>query len=309
MAHRTPSPRPMPSIGDLPRISHRMLETERLRMHVAEVGSGPPVLLLRGWPQHWYAWRHLIPLLADRYRLICPDLRGFGWTEATETGYRTSDLVDDVIGLLDALELDNVLVVGHGEGARVAFHLGLRRPDRVRRLVALNQPAPFGGSRRAFLRHAWRYLWTPLVETTLLGRWVVRHLPLLTRTILRRTAAPTLEPSQAIEEFVAAVREPQRARASERLMHEFAYHELIPTLRGHYRDRRLTVPTLVLAGAEDPLLPPALIEEGLEYADDLRLDVVPHAGHYLHEEAPQVVADAIGDFFLPAWREARVAAS
>jgi pimeloyl-ACP methyl ester carboxylesterase len=278
-------------------------------MHVAEVGSGPPVLMLHGWPQHWYAWRHLMPLLADRYRLVCPDLRGFGWTEAPKTGYRTSDLVADVVGLLDALELDDVLVVGHGEGARIGFHLGLDAPDRVRRYVALNQLAPFGGSRRAFLRHAWRYLWTPLVETTLVGRWVVRHVPLLTRTLLRPAAAPTLELRRAAEEFVAAVREPARARASERLMHEFAYHELLPTLRGRFRDRRLTVPTLLIAGAKDRLLPPALLEEGREYADDLRVQVVPDAGHYLHEEAPGAVADAISDFFLPAWREAYAVAS
>jgi pimeloyl-ACP methyl ester carboxylesterase len=303
MAKGTRSIRPMPHLAGPPVVRHRTVQTARLRTHVAEAGSGPTILMLHGWPQHWYAWRHLIPHLADRYRLVCPDLRGFGWTEAPRTGYRMDDLVDDALALLDALELDEVLLVGHGDGARIGFHLGLREPSRVRRSVALNQPAPFGGDRRAFRRHAWRYLWTPLVETTGLGRWVVRHVPSLTRALLRRTAAPGGGSRLAVQEFAEAVREPRSAYASERLIHEFAYHELLPTVRGQFRDRRLTVPTLLMAGAADPLLPPALVDQGLEYADDLRLLVVPGAGHYLHEELPQFVADSIGDFFLPAVRD------
>ena len=77
---------------EVPGVAHRYVETGRLRVHIAEAGSGPPVLLLHGWPQHWYAWRKLIPLLAGSYRLICPDLRGLGgpMPRPAATGRQTS---------------------------------------------------------------------------------------------------------------------------------------------------------------------------------------------------------------------------
>jgi pimeloyl-ACP methyl ester carboxylesterase len=130
----------MPSV---PGVEHRQLETGRLRVHIAEAGSGPPLLLLHGWPQHWFAWRKLIPLLADSRRLICPDLRGFGWTDAPDGGYRTADLAADAVALLDALELDRVDLIGHGEGGRVGFELCLSQPSRVGRLVTLGAMHPY----------------------------------------------------------------------------------------------------------------------------------------------------------------------
>jgi hypothetical protein len=71
-------------------VRHRFVQTSRLRVHIAEAGEGEPVLLLHGWPQHWYAWRNIIPLLAANHRLISPDLRGFGWTDAPRHGYGTA---------------------------------------------------------------------------------------------------------------------------------------------------------------------------------------------------------------------------
>ncbi len=154
--------RPMPTV---PGVEHRQVETGRLRVHIAEAGSGPPLLLLHGWPQHWYAWRKLIPLLAGSRRLICPDLRGFGWTDAPDEGYRTADLAADAVALLDALELDRVDMIGQGEGGRVGFEMCLSQPSRVGRLVTLGAMHPYP-SRRLLAAQAWRYWWTPLVETS-----------------------------------------------------------------------------------------------------------------------------------------------
>ena len=82
-------------------------------MHVAEAGEGDPVLLLHGFPQHWWAWRGVIPRLAENHRVIVPDLRGAGWTDVPRTGYDRDQLVADVVALLDALEVDRVHVVAH----------------------------------------------------------------------------------------------------------------------------------------------------------------------------------------------------
>jgi pimeloyl-ACP methyl ester carboxylesterase len=285
--------RPMPEV---PGVGHRYIETGRLRIHIAEAGSGPPVLLLHGWPLHWYAWRKLIPLLAGSYRLICPDLRGFGWTDAPASGYRTASLAADAVALLDALGLDRADVIGHGEGGRVGFELCLGQPGRVGHLVALGAMHPYP-SLRLLAPHAWRYWWTPLVETSGLGRRVVRHLPAVTRAVLRASAAdPGALGETAIEEFVNSVRDPARARASERLMHEFAYHEMLPSIRGANRPRRLRVPALMLSGERDFFVPAPSLGGSGPYANDLRVQVIPGAGHLLAEECPETVAAATRAF-------------
>lgn len=277
-------------------VRHRFVETSRLRMHVAEAGDGTPVVLLHGWPQHWYAWRKVIPLVSKRHRVICPDLRGFGWTEAPRRGYGTVDLVDDVLALLDALELDRVFLVGHELGGRLGFHLSLRAPARVRGHLALNAMHPFWSFRR-MAPHAWREWWTVFVETPLIGRTVLRRIPAFTRTLFRLgTRLPETHSRSDVHEFIAALREPARARAAERVQGQFAYHELIPNMLGKHRSRRLEVPTLMLNGTKDFALGIGELGGYERYADDLRVEPIEGAGHFLHEERPQLVTDTLFRF-------------
>ncbi|EHA8591454.1 bifunctional epoxide hydrolase 2-like [Cocos nucifera] len=110
-------------------------------MHVAEKGEGPPVLLLHGFPELWYSWRHQISGLAARgYRAIAPDLRGYGDTDAPPdvASYSIFHIVGDLVALLDALALQHVFVVGHDWGALIAWNLCMFRPDRVKALVNLS---------------------------------------------------------------------------------------------------------------------------------------------------------------------------
>src|SRR5688500_7961534 len=100
------------AIPDLPGVTHRTVDVDGLAVHVAEAGEGPPLVLLHGWPQHWWCWRHVVPLLADSYRLVMPDLRGHGWTEAPSGGYDKEQLATDLLGTLDVLGLDEVGLVG-----------------------------------------------------------------------------------------------------------------------------------------------------------------------------------------------------
>ena len=120
-------------------------------MHVAEAGSGPLVVLLHGFPESWYSWRHQITALADAgYHVVAPDQRGYGGTDAPAdaTTYSMLHLVGDVIGLLDTLGEAKAVVVGHDWGAPVAWHTAQLRPDRVRGVVGLSVPFRPRGSRR-----------------------------------------------------------------------------------------------------------------------------------------------------------------
>jgi pimeloyl-ACP methyl ester carboxylesterase len=124
-------------------ISHRFIETNGLRMHIAEAGHGPLVLLLHGFPESWYSWRHQLAALAQAgYHAVAPDQRGYGQTERPSQieQYTQLHLVGDLIGLLDVLGEQQVVVVGHDWGAIVAWDMALLRPDRVRGVAALSVP-------------------------------------------------------------------------------------------------------------------------------------------------------------------------
>ncbi|XP_072979354.1 epoxide hydrolase 1-like [Typha angustifolia] len=124
-------------------IEHRMVEVNGIMMHVAEKGEGPVVLLLHGFPELWYSWRHQILRLADRgYRAVAPDLRGYGDSSvpASAASYTIVHIVGDIIALVDALGQQQVFVVGHDWGAIVAWYLCMFRPDKVKALVNLSVP-------------------------------------------------------------------------------------------------------------------------------------------------------------------------
>jgi pimeloyl-ACP methyl ester carboxylesterase len=124
-------------------VEHREIEVNGLRMHVAERGEGPLVVLLHGFPECWYSWRHQLEALADGgFHAVAPDQRGYGGTTRPEAidRYTLLDLVGDVVALIDALGAGKAIVVGHDWGAPVAWHTALLRPDRVSGIAGLSVP-------------------------------------------------------------------------------------------------------------------------------------------------------------------------
>src|SRR3954451_538232 len=118
---------------ELPGARHSWVDAGGVRLHVAELGDAdaPPLLLVHGWPQHWWCWNKVAPSLAKRWRILMPDLRGHGWSEAPRSGYEKPQLAKDLVALLDALGLERVDYAGHDWGAYVGFLLALDHADRV----------------------------------------------------------------------------------------------------------------------------------------------------------------------------------
>ena len=115
---------------------HSTVNTNGVRMHIAEAGKGPLVILCHGFPESWYSWRHQLRALAEAgFRAVAPDMRGYGQTDGPEgiDQYTLLHLVGDIVGLLDALGERQAVIVGHDWGAPVAWHAALMRPDRFRR--------------------------------------------------------------------------------------------------------------------------------------------------------------------------------
>jgi pimeloyl-ACP methyl ester carboxylesterase len=124
-------------------LTHRFIETNGIRMHVAEQGEGPLVLLCHGFPELWYSWRHqLSALAAAGFHAVAPDMRGYGQTDRPELidQYTLLHLVGDMVGLLNALGQETAVIAGHDWGAPVAWHAALLRPDRFRAVIGLSVP-------------------------------------------------------------------------------------------------------------------------------------------------------------------------
>jgi pimeloyl-ACP methyl ester carboxylesterase len=124
-------------------IKHRVVETNGVRMHIAESGAGPLVLLCHGFPESWYSWRHQLHDLAEAgFHAVAPDMRGYGRTERPEDieQYTLLHLVGDMVGLLDALGAETAVIAGHDWGAPVAWHAALLRPERFRGVIGLSVP-------------------------------------------------------------------------------------------------------------------------------------------------------------------------
>jgi len=139
----------------MPEPTHRFLEANGIRMHVAELGNGPLVLLCHGFPESWYSWRHQLRALADAgYHAVAPDMRGYDQTDRPDAidQYTLLHLVGDMVGLLDALGDRQAVIVGHDWGAPVAWTAALLRPDRFRGVAGLSVPfLPRGTARPTLL--------------------------------------------------------------------------------------------------------------------------------------------------------------
>lgn len=278
-------------------VEHREVTLAGVRVHVAESGAGRPLVLLHGWPQHWYCWRHLIPLLAPHFRLICPDLRGFGWTDAPPGGYDKEQFATDLLGLLDELGLDRVGLIGHDWGAWTGFLACLRAPERFDAFLALGITAPFGDGDPRSLVHAWRLAYQVLLASPA-GEYLLRTRPGLVRRLItggsRRRGAWT---AADLDAFAQRLQDPDRARASMRLYRTFLTRELPAVVAGRSGRHRLRVPTRLMVGERDPVVRPSMLR-GLEtYADDLRVTIVPGCGHFVPEERPELVAEAARELF------------
>jgi pimeloyl-ACP methyl ester carboxylesterase len=124
-------------------LKHRFIETNGIRMHIAECGAGPLVVLCHGFPESWYSWRHQLQALAEAgFHAVAPDMRGYGQTDRPEAieQYTLLHLTGDIVGLLDALSADKAVIAGHDWGAPVAWHCALLRPDRFRAVIGLSVP-------------------------------------------------------------------------------------------------------------------------------------------------------------------------
>jgi len=298
-AMRQESAREDPAAGDRPfprvdgvDVEHRIVWARGLRFHVAFAGprEAEPLVLLHGWPQHWFEWRKVLPELSRHRRCVLPDLRGLGWSEAPPADYRKETLADDVLAVLDALQIERADLIAHDWGGWIGFLIALRAPARLRRYLALNIVPPWPPGRPREALRLWRLWYQVILATPLVGETLLRRSPAVGRVLRGDNIHRDAFADEDIEAFAAVLREPRRARASSLIYRDFLLREAPAILRGRYENVPLTVPTHLLHGVHDWALGDGLSQAAAARGRGLlTVEPVPDSGHFIAEERPDLV--------------------
>ena len=276
----------------------RYVDTGHLRQHVVTGGGGPPLLLVHGWPQTWYAWRLVMPALARDFQVIVPDQRGCGLSGKPQDGYDTGTLAADLVAVMDALGHERFAVAGHDTGMWIGYALAADHPDRVARLAVAETPLP-GVSpspplfANAHLNNAlWHFAFNRLAAVN--DQLVTGREDVYFGWQFAAKAARPL-PDYAVRHYIATLAaDPGALHAS------FAiYRALDATIAQNQqrKTRRLRMPVLGIGGAMS--LGEQVAATMKLAADDVQTLVIPGCGHHPPEEAPEETLAALTAFLAP----------
>jgi epoxide hydrolase 4 len=272
-------------------VRHEYHVVNGVKLHCTVAGSGPLVVLLHGFPEFWYSWRHQIPVLAKHFTVVAPDLRGYNTSDKPPriADYKLPILVEDVVQLIHAYGEQQAIVAGHDWGGMVAWAIALSRPDVVTKLIALNIPHP-----RLFLQN----LLTNSQQRRRSWYTYLFQLPWLPEAAFRANNFEAIErafrgmavhkhrfPDHVIDAYKQAMAQPGALtnsinyyRATGRDVFDFANLDPVATM-----------PTLVIWGEHDAALGKEL-NNGLErYVPDLTLHYIPDASHWVQQDRPDLV--------------------
>jgi epoxide hydrolase 4 len=272
----------------------RDLDLGGVRLHCVVEGEGPLVVLLHGFPETARAWRKQIPALAKRFRVVAPDLRGFGGSDKPKgiASYRTSVVADDIVALIRSFGQERAHIVGHDWGGGVAWTLATLHPEAVDRLVVLNCPHP------AVMQRALRSNWTQIRKSWYIFAF---QLPWLPEWAFRRNGAKALKDALRrssksdtfsegdLDEYARAFSAPGAATG--------AINYYRAAARSRVSPGRIAAPTLLI-WAEDDFALGIELTRGMDdlFENPPRVEYVPDTGHWVMEERPEVVNRLLLEF-------------
>ena len=287
--------------------SSRYVQTGDLRQHVVIGGDGPPLLLVHGWPETWYAWRHVMPALATDFTVIAPDQRGIGLTDKPADGYDTGTVSEDLVALMDALGFDRFALYGTDTGMPIAYAVAADHPERVVRLVVSEAPIPGVSPSPP--------LFVPAPLNARLWHLMFNQLPADVNEALVRgrediffgaefdaSAGSEKLPEDVVKYYVDTL-----AADPDALGGSFGFYRAVQATIQQNEQRkahRLTMPVLAMGGEQSGGENAANTMRTI--ADDVQSVVLSGAGHWVAEQAPEQLLAALTEFLAP-YREAALA--
>lgn len=281
-------------------IEHRMIKTNGIQLHCAMDGpeNGVPVFLLHGFPDFWYGWRHQIAFLSSQgYRVIAPDQRGYNTSEKPDgvAAYNIDQLAADVVGLLDSFQYEKAFLVGHDWGGMVAWRAVARYPLRFHKVAILNVPHP--SVLKQEIRSNWRqkrkswYIfffqlpWLP-EQVGRFANWSI-----LTSSLKRSSRADTFS-ADDFRMYKEAWLQPGAFHA----MIQW-YRALLKTRAERLPNRRVTIPLLMLWGAQDHYLGREMIQPSMDLCDQGSVKIFEDTSHWIQHEQPDRVNQLLLELF------------
>jgi pimeloyl-ACP methyl ester carboxylesterase len=273
--------------------SHHKMFVNGFLMHYVTGGKGDPILLLHGWPETWFEWRHVIPeLIAHNYTIIAPDLRGFGDSEKPQSGYDTKTLADDVYQLVTKLGFSKIYVVAHDWGGPVAYSYAAAHPGDIKKMVILDTLLPGFGFEEAgnfspngiwhFSFHAVRHLPEKLIE----GKEDVYLNWFYDWTYNQSAITP-----EDREEYIRQYSKPGALRAG------FEVYRAVfedAEQNKEYAKVKLGMPILTIGG--EAAIGNSTTTTFQAVASNVSGITLPNTGHFIPEERPKVLVNNIVDF-------------
>ncbi len=284
-------------------IRHGFANVNGIRLHYAESGTGPDlVLLLHGFPEFWYSWRHQLTALGKSFHVVAPDMRGYNLSEKPlrVEDYVVDVLVDDVVGLIKHFGADKAVIVGHDWGASVAWALVKKHPERVSKLAVLQVPPAAVWRANMSVRQLFRSWYMFLFQLARLPEWILSRndFARLERVFKEDVGRPNSFSEDDINSYKEALRQPGAVTAAlnyyranvRRIMKKKAATDAS-------EDHRVRVPTLFIFGEQDVAILPQTVRGVEKHIDapyrELR---IPDSGHWVQNEAVEEVNQALLDF-------------
>jgi len=287
-------------------LTHEKVSTNGIQLHVVQAGplDGKPVLLLHGFPEFWYGWRHQItPLAQAGFRVIVPDQRGYNLSDKPQSvkDYSIDRLARDITGLIDGLGYDRVFLAGHDWGAAVAWHVAATAPERLEKLVILNVPHPavMMGTLRSGLRQVLKSWYIFFFQMRGLSEWLLSRRDydgLL--NMLKASAQPGTFNADNLEQYRNAYRQPGALTAMLN-WYRAAFHAGIRRTKNpaEITPERINVPTLILWGVKDVALSHEMAQPSADLCVQSELVFFDRATHWVQHDEAEAVTHKMINFF------------
>ncbi len=277
-------------------VNHAYVTTNGIRLHCAEQGEGALMLMLHGFPEFWYSWRHQIDEFSTDYKVVAPDLRGYNDSEkpARVSDYQLSALVEDVRGLIEHYQCDRCILVGHDWGGAIAWQTAYAYPDLIDQLIVMNLPHPakfFEGLQTPQqLLRSWYFFFFQLPT---LPEWAIAWNDY--ELIEQAFKGMAKNPDAFSAEDINAFKDAAAKRGALTAMVNY-YRNIFRTDMMRRDWPTLSIPTLMIWGEDDTALGVELTHGTERYVEDLTLQYLPNCSHWVQQDQPERVNEYMRDF-------------